>query len=308
MPDVAMMPTMDCEPPGSEITAHARSKSATGPTDYGASESSIRGFASLCGDLGLTPTLFVHPQVGERHRDLFLALRAEGACLGLHLHPYKLNPDYREDLGAYPAETQREILTEAIDRWEAIFDEHPRYVRPGVFSASDATYRVLSDLGFAGGSVSTPGRVKPDAAAVWAGAPLDPHRGHAAFRMLPGDLDFVDVPVTVDRARPVTGGHLGQGGYESLYVSDIEAEALDPEASAYDLAAVTRNTLERIKRERPAHPALVTNTHNNMAYGDPDHRARANLRTVARTAGTYCEGGDLSLEPTTLDAFVETVD
>jgi peptidoglycan/xylan/chitin deacetylase (PgdA/CDA1 family) len=308
MSDVALLPTMDCEPPGPEITAHARSKSATGPTDYEASESSIRGFVSLCGDLGLTPTLFVHPQVGERHRDLFLDLRADGVCLGLHLHPYKLNPDYRHDLGAYAAEIQREILTEAIDRWEAIFDEHPRYVRPGVFSASDATYQVLDDLGFAGGSVSTPGRVKPAAAAVWAGAPVDPHRGHAAFRMLPGDLDFVDAPVTVDRSRPVTGGHLGQGGYESLYVSDIEAEALDPDASAYDLAAVTRNTLERIDRESPDHPALVTNTHNNMGYDDPDHRACENLRTVVRTARTHCDEREHSLDPTTLDAFVDGFD
>ena len=304
MPDVALLPTMDCEPPGPEITAHARSKSATGPTDYEASESSIRGFVSLCDDLGLAPTLFVHPQVGEQHRDLFLDLRDSGVCLGLHLHPYKLNPDYRADLGAYAAETQREILTEAIDRWEAVFDEHPRYVRPGVFSANDATYQVLDDIGFLGGSVSTPGRVKPDAAAVWAGAPVDPHRGHAAFRMLPGDLDFVDAPVTVDRSRPVTGGHLGQGGYESLYVSDIEAEALDPDASAYDLAAVTRNTLERIERDSPSRPALVTNTHNNMAYGDTDHRACENLRTVARTAREYCRGTPISLEPTTLDAFV----
>lgn len=308
MTDVAVIPTMDCEPPGPEITAHARSKSATGPTDYPASEASIRGFVSRCDDLGLVPTLFVHPQVGDRHRDLFLDLRASGVCLGLHLHPYKLNPDYREDLGAYTAETQRDILAEAIDRWETIFDEHPRYVRPGVFSASDATYRILDDLGFAGGSVSTPGRVKPEAAAVWAGAPVDPHRGHAAFRMLPGELDFVDAPVTVDRSRPVTGGHLGQGGYESLYVSDIEAEALDPDATAYDLAAVTRNTMDRIERETPASPALVTNTHNNMPYDDPDHRACENLRTVVRTARASCEGTPLDLEPTTLDAFVEDFD
>lgn len=308
MPDVALLPTMDCEPPGPEITPHARSKSATGPTDYAASEASIRGFAALCDDLGLTPSLFVHPQVGERHRELFLDLRADGVCLGLHLHPYKLDPDYREDLGAYPADTQREILRAAVDRWEGIFDEHPRYVRPGVFSASDATYEVLDDLGFAGGSVSTPGRIKPEAAAVWAGAPVDPHRGHAAFRMLPGDLDFVDAPVTVDRSRPVTGGHLGQGGYESLYVSDIEAEALDPEAEAYDLAAVTSNTLERIDREAPANPALVTNTHNNMAYEDPDHRACENLRTVVRTAREYADGTALSIQPTTLDDFVADFD
>ncbi len=308
MPDVAVLPTMDCEPPGPEITAHARSKSATGPTDYDASEASIRGFVSLCDDLGLTPTVFVHPQVGEYHRDLFLDLRANGVCLGLHLHPYKLNPDYTEDLGAYTAETQRTILTEAVDRWETIFDEHPRFVRPGVFSASDATYQVLDDLGFTGGSISTPGRVKPDAAAVWAGAPVDPHRGHAAFRMVPGDLDFVDAPVTVDRSRPVTGGHLGQGGYESLYVSDIEAEALDPDASAYDLAAVTRNTLARIQRETPDHPALVTNTHNNMAYDDPDHQACENLRTVVRTAREYCDGTGLSPQPTTLAEFVENFD
>lgn len=305
MTDVAIVPTLDAEPPGAAISAHARSKSATGPTDYAASERSIRGFVGACTDAGYPPTLFVHPQVAAENPDLFLDLEADGAGLGLHVHPYKLADRFREDLGAYPAAGQREILEIAIERWTDALGRHPRYVRPGVFSASDVTLPILDDLGFRGGSVSSPGRVKPDAAAIWAGAPADPHRGHAGFRALPGDLDFVDVPVTVDRTRPVAGGHLGQGGYESLYTSDVEAEALDPDAAPYDLAAVTRNALDRIAQEEPPFPAIVTNTHNNMDYADPDHRARRNLEGVFRTVRDRCAGTDLSPRGETLGSFVE---
>lgn len=308
MPDVALVPTMDCEPPGPEISEHARSKSKTGPPNWDFSEQAIRGFADRCTEFDLTPTLFVHPQVGERHRDLFLELDADGACLGLHVHPYKFDEDYPEDLGAYPAAAQRELLGAAVERWEAIFGDHPGYFRGGVYSANDVTMPVLDDLGFAGGSLSTPGRVKPAAAAVWAGAPLDPHRGHAGFRLVPGDLDFVNVPLTVDPSRTAQSGHVGQGGYESLYVSDVEAEALAPDPEPYDLAAVTRNTLGRIAREEPPSPALVTNTHNNMDYADADHRAVENLWTVVETATAFCENSDLDLVSGTLADVVGAVD
>ncbi|MFB6311867.1 MAG: hypothetical protein ABEH64_11890 [Salinirussus sp.] len=308
MPDVAIIPTMDCEPPDPAISAHASSKSGTGPPDWEFGKAAIRGFAERCAEADLSPTLFIHPQVGDRYRDLFLELQSEGACLALHLHPYKFDETYTEDLGAYPEPEQRDLLEAAIAEWEAIFGEHPRLIRGGVYSANDVTMPILEDLGFTGGSLSTPGRVKPSAAAVWAGAPLDPHRGHAGFRLLAGDLDFVEVPLTVDPTRSAQSGHLGQGGYESLYVSDVEAEALVPDPEPYDLAAVTRNVLDRIAREEPAVPTLVTNTHNNMDYANPDHRAVANLQTVIQTATARCDDLDLNLVSDTVAGVVAAVD
>lgn len=302
MPALSIQPTMDCEPPGPDISAHARSKSATGPADYAESERSIRGFVDRCLENGAPPTLYVHPQVAHEHRALFLELEDRGVGHGLHLHPYKFNPDNRADLGAYTRERQRELIAEATAEWEDALGRHPRYFRPGVYSASDATLPVLEDLGYRGGSVSRPESVKPDAAAVWAGAPLDPHRGHDGFRLLPGDLDFVNAPITVDPTRPV------EHNVESLYLSAIAEDPYNAGAESYDRAAILEHTVDRIAAQAPAHPALVGNTHNNMDFSDPGHPATAVLDSVFSTIDRVCADRDLEPVGETIGTFVERFD
>jgi len=206
--EIQIVPTMDCEPPQSEISEYANRKSSSGPEDYAESRQSIAGYIAVLDQYEYMPTLFVHPQVAMRQREFFLDLRDRGVCLGLHLHPYKMDESYRHDLGAHEYSTQREILAEATRRWEDALGYHPEYFRPGVFSANDCTYGLLEDLGYSGGSVSSPGRVLPSAAAVWAGAEYYPHRAHRGLRQLDGEADFADVPMTVDTDSPIQGQRL----------------------------------------------------------------------------------------------------
>jgi peptidoglycan/xylan/chitin deacetylase (PgdA/CDA1 family) len=272
--------------------------SRSGPRDYLESESSIRAYTSLARDRDFPTTIFAHPEVARNHRELLLELEGQGACLGLHLHPYKLGDGrYREDLGAYSASEQCGILQEAGEAWEEALGQRPLYFRPGYFSASDNTFRVLCELGFRGGSVSIPGRVLPAHASVWAGAKVYPHRAHLNFRHLAGCSGFLEVPVSVDFQRPMERGEAGERGYEWLYVPSI----------AYNHREVVRNILERFRRDLPKHPVLVLDTHNDQDYSDPEHPARKNLDAIFDSIERFC--ADMGLEPTgcTLATLCEMV-
>ncbi len=156
-----MLLTMDCESARIDVSDHGARMSGSGPKEYRESERSIRGFVEAATTAGYPVTLFVHPEVADAQADLLLELEREGTCLGLHLHPYKFAGDrYNHDLGSYSADEQRSILNEAIGVWENALGFKPRYFRAGYFSANDSTIAVLQSLGFAGGSLSNPGRIR----------------------------------------------------------------------------------------------------------------------------------------------------
>jgi peptidoglycan/xylan/chitin deacetylase (PgdA/CDA1 family) len=294
---VYLLLTMDCEPPQDYVTEHARGMSSSGPADYRESERSIRGYVGLAASRGFPVTLFVHPEVAAAHRELLLDLQGKGACLGLHVHPYKLRGGrHRCDLGAYSAREQRDILVEAMDAWEGALGKPPRYFRAGYFSANDATFGVLCDLGFRGGSLSNPGRVLPAHQSVWAGAVHYPHRANLAFRQIAGDSEFVEVPVSVATGRPVQRGHAGEAGYEWPYVPH-----------SYDHGQVVREIISRFAADRPALPTLVTDTHNDQDYADEGGLASRNLRCYLGELDGLCASRGFRCEGTTLGALCRKV-
>ena len=223
---------------------------------------------------------------------LLLELQREGACLGMHLHPYKLKGGrWHRDLGSYRSDEQLELVSEATKAWSDAIGQHPSYFRGGVFSANDATFGVLVELGFQGGSVSCPGRVLPSAFAVWAGAELYPHRAHLGFRQAAGDSEFVEVPISVDVTRPTDQGDRHEIGFEWPYVP----------SRRYDLGAVVRNIVRRAADERPPFASLVTNTHQDQDYADSQHASSVKLRLILETLreasaefGLHPVGSDLA--------------
>ena len=132
------------------------------------------------------------------------------------------------------------------------------------------TFGILEELGFAGGSLSIPGRVLPDHQSVWAGAPDYPHAAHSAFRLCSGASAFVEVPASVDYLRPVARGAAGEIGYEWPYLA----------AEGYDFRAIAGDIVRRFARDAPALAVFVTDVHNDQDMSDPDHSASRNLRTL----------------------------
>lgn len=284
--EVYVLLTMDCEPALTDVTPYARQMSGSGPADHAEGERSILAYAARAKERGFPVTFFLHPEVAAAHRDLLLDLQREGACLGLHLHPYKFGKaEHAHDLGAYTASQQLDILGKAADAWEAALGQRPQWFRAGYFSANDATFSVLEQLGFRGGSLSNPGRVLPAHYSVWAGADPYPRRANFAFRQIAGDSDFVEVPASVDFERPVQVGEAREQGYEWPYIPSQQ----------YDHPSVIAHILERIKRDSPPCGVVVTDTHNDQDYSEPGHPATRNLTLILDTI--EASGAQVGLQP-----------
>lgn len=292
-----MLLTMDCETARSDLAPFAMRMSGSGPADYGESGRSIRGYAETAATCGYPVTFLAHPEVAVENGDLLLDLQDRGACLGLHVHPYKLrHREYRYDLGAYSAGEQIRIISDAMQVWESAIGRPPSCFRAGYFSASDETAGVLEDLGFAGGSLSNPGRVLPGHHSVWAGAEPYPHRAHRKCRLIEGEGDFINVPVSVAFGRPVRRGHAGERGFEWSYVPH-----------PYDHRAVIENVLGRFRVDEPRFPVIVTDSHNDQEYLDPEHPARLNLELILGTIQDTCARTGMLPEGITLDALCSLV-
>jgi hypothetical protein len=265
--------TMDVEP----ALPADRPAATTGPLSYADSERFIRAYAALAGERGWPVSFMIHPEVTHAHPGLLLDLERDGACLGLHIHPWKFaDGAYKAHFGGLRPEEQYAIVSEAVAMWYGGMGKRPRYFRPGTFSANDATFRVLADLGFRGGSVSLPGRVYPDMNAVWAGAELDPHRGHAAFRHVAGDLDFVNVPLSVDVSRV-------ENRDGRLFHWDLR-----PDWQAADYRLIAGNIVGQVLARRPLAPVIHMVTHNDNDFSDPEDRVSRNYRTVLREIADAC--------------------
>jgi len=285
--------TADCETAHCDLDPPALAMSGSGPADYAESERSIRGYAAVANGYGFPLTLFIHPEVAAAHPDLFLELERGGACLGLHVHPYKLLGErYSQDLGAYSAPAQSEMLSRCQERWATALGTKPLYFRAGYFSANDHTFRVLAELGFRGGGVSIPGRILPTHQSIWAGADPYPHRAHLDFRHLRGDSDFIEVPVAVDFGQPLERGAAGERGYAWPYVP-----------AGYRHRETIQGILERIRADEPPVAAIVLDTHNDQEYSDPTHPSRRNLELILET--TIAHARILGLHPR--GATIQTV-
>jgi len=175
-------------------------------------------------------------------------------------------------------------------------DRRPKPVGLAPRCTSDATFGVLESLGFEGGSLSNPGRVLPEHASVWSGAEVYPHRAHPGFRQLAGDRPFVEVPVSGALGRPVARGHAGEQGFEWLYIPHT-----------YDHRAVVRDILERFHRDRPAFPVVVTDTHDDQDYTDPNHVASRNLQVILASIREQCARLGQQAVGTTLDELCDQV-
>ena len=293
MQDVYLLMTADCETARSDLPASALAMSASGPADYQESERSMRGYAGFARRYGFPLTLFVHPEVARANSSLLIELKDEGACLGLHLHPYKfLAGAYQFDLGYYSAVEQRKMLSEASALWEDALGFRPRYFRAGYFSANDSTFRVLSELGFLGGRLSLPDRLLPPHQSVWVGAPPYPHRVHLDFRLMAGDSDFVEVPVAVDYEQPFDVGHAGDRGHAWPYVP-----------AGYPHKQAIWNIVNRIRDTKPPIGVIVLDTHNDQDYLDPMHPASQNLELILSEAVATCNALDMKLTGATVESI-----
>jgi peptidoglycan/xylan/chitin deacetylase (PgdA/CDA1 family) len=236
--------TMDVECPGEG------SKDA-GFTDWELGERAIRGYAQVLARVGWPVTYFVVAGAARKYAALLREIESGGAELGLHIHPQDLG--YEGQLGAYDCDEQLEIIEKATELWAEAIGHRPTSFRPGNFSTNDATFPALETLGFTRGSCSAPERKMVPLCSVWTGAPMDAHFTHKANRLLPGDMNFLEVPVTVDWESMIWGGKAPL---------DFRIEAVDARAHGFTIEKNLRRMVEGQTRTK----SLVPFTHNYFDY------------------------------------------
>lgn len=284
--------TMDCEP----VRPTGGTMATSGPESYGQSAAYTEAFAGCVADHGFPVSFFIHPETALAHPGLFLELESKGACLGLHIHPYKIERTrFQNHFGALNEFEQTVLISESTARWQSAIGRRPLYFRPGTFSANDATFKVLTRLGFRGGSLSCPGRVYPDLYAAWAGTPLDPHFGHDTFRLMPGDLDFVNLPLSVDTS------HMEMVKGRSFY-RDLRPDYLEAD---YD--SIANNMVRQLRERQPAVPILMVVTHNDNDFTCPDDRVRRNLERSLSAIQNACDRADVTAQGATVESVCDLV-
>jgi hypothetical protein len=261
--------TQDCE----QLAAHSMHG---GPANWEISQRSTAGLADCLEAQGFRATLFIVAQTAAQHRRFFLDLHRRGHELGLHLHPQDAGFGHDEYLGGLTFDEQVSLIDRCADQWAQALGVRPVTFRGGNFSANDATFLALAETGFRQGSCSSPGRRYGAARALWEETCPWPHHVHRANRLLTGDLEFFEVPITCDqehRRTPSLPGELRiEGGDVPIHTRTIEH-------------AVRQQIAGTIQPR-----TIVAFTHNHLDYADraDPHRQtlEAMIRALRALAGT----------------------
>jgi peptidoglycan/xylan/chitin deacetylase (PgdA/CDA1 family) len=253
-----------------EATQHSLRDPALG-------ERSVRGLLELASQEAVHLTLFATPGDLAASPALYREAAGRNHEVGLHLHPSDLG--YTEFLGVCSCQEQRRIFSDAVERFTGVMNAPPKAFSPGYYSANDYTLPLLAELGFTHGCVSAPGRVLPECASVWAGAPLDAHYANPNNRLLAGGLDFVNFPATVDPDSRMWGGKHPQ---------DLRVELVDAKNHWYTIAKAVKRQLDN----PPAVSSIRITTHNTFEYGDVrDFRRQTLLKMIEHTRKIVSDAG-----------------
>jgi peptidoglycan/xylan/chitin deacetylase (PgdA/CDA1 family) len=239
-------------------------------------ERAIHGLAEILSQASLKATFVVIPSDLNVHAAVYRELEAQGHEVGLHTHPAEQG--YNEFLGTYGFDDQQRIIGEGADMFADRLGHRPLAFTPGYCSANDHTYSVLETLGFRHGTVSLPTRNLPQCACVWGDSPLDAHYPHRYNRCLTGEVDFVDVPPTLDEQSRMWGG---------AHPQDLRIELVDAKNHWYTL----HKNVKRLIAAGEAVPVkyLKATTHNIFDYSDPHDFRRETLLSVIAAARQICE-------------------
>lgn len=263
-----------------EATQHAVKDVALG-------ERATRGFLEVVENAELLATLFVIPTDLEASGSIYQRAAKNGHEVALHVHP--ADQGYQEFLGVYGFEEQCKIIDEAAGRFAQVMGYRPASICIGYHSANDYTYPALVELGFRQGNNSSPGRILPECAAVWAGAPADIHYANAHNRLIPGTSDHVDIPCTNDPDSRMWGGKQPQ---------DLRVELVDAKNHWYTIA----KSVKRQLGEEVSVPYLLIGTHNTYDYSDPKNFRRQTLEKMIEHTHAIVEKNGANVKAATIES------
>jgi len=249
------------------------------------------GFADILDEYGMKATFFMIPGDAESDPDLYRSFIERGHEIGLHLHPG--DEGFFEFAGVMGPDEQYELISKAKNRWAKAIGFEPTCFCMGYGSANDYTYGVLEDLGFKYGQVEIAGRRLVATASVWEGAPLTIHYANRWNRLLPGTMDFIEIPHTVDTESYMWGGKHPQ---------DLRVELVDAKNHWYTMyKAMIR------QKDDDSIPIKIIRgvTHNTFDYSDPKNFRRETLIGMIDSMHSIMENADCEFETATLGTIAE---
>lgn len=254
--------------------------------DAALGERAIRGLAGILAREGLTATFAVLPTDMAAHAAAYRDLAAAGHEIALHTHPAEQG--YEEFLGVYGYEDQVAILREGVDALAQHLGCAPQGFTPGYFSANDHTFPAMEAVGLRHGSVSLPTRNLPQCACVWGNSPRGAHYGHRYNRCLAGDVDVVDVPVTIDADSRLWGG---------AHPQDLRVELVDAKNHFYTMEKAVAAQLAAGDAAPVKYLKMLT--HNTFDYSDGRDFRRETLLGMVAGARRICQTHRAQVEPAT---------
>ena len=251
------------------------------------------GYADILDEHNLKGTFFMIPRDAESDPALYTSIMERGHEIGLHLHPG--DEGYFEFAGVMGPDEQHELVAKAKDRWAQAMGFQPETFCMGYASANDYTFGALEDNGFKYGQLSLPGRRLPETACVWEGAPLNVHYANRWNRLLPGTMDFVDIPHTVDLESYMWGGKHPQ---------DLRVELVDAKNHWY---TINKAVMRQLHNDAVPVKVIRGVTHNTFDYSDPTNFRRLTLYGMIDAIQRILDNNDCELKAATCkdiaDAF-----
>ena len=185
------------------------------------------------------------------------------------------------------------ILGEAMDIFSQAMGKRPAGFLPGYHSANDHTFPAAVEVGLRHGAVSCPTRNLPQCACIWGNSPLDIHYPHRCNRSLTGNLDFVEIPPTIDPDSRMWGGGHPQ---------DLRIELVDAKNHWYTMEkSVNRQLGDKNIQVR----YLMATTHNIFEYGDSANFRRETLLKVIAAAKKIVADRGCVLVPATIASIAD---
>ena len=249
-------------------------------------ERAIRGLTDILAQTGTKATFAVIPKDIRAHASIYRDIESQGHEIGLHTHP--ADQGYQEFLGIYGFDDQVKIISKGIDIFTQEMGHKPQAFTPGYASANDLTFPALEYVGLRHGLVSIPTRNLPQCACVWGNSPLDAHYPHRYNRCLTGDVDFVDVPVTIDPESRMWGG---------AHPQDLRVELVDTKNHYYTIEKAVHRQLSAAEKVPIKYIKAIT--HNTFDYSDPNNFRRETLFGIIAATKEICEKNECIVIPAT---------
>ena len=243
---------MDCE------RIASLSPMGGGPETWDLSERSIKSFTDILLDMGMTGVLAPMPETASEHRDLMPDLEEKGFELAIQLHPTSFRDlSYDKPLGLWDRETQRKILEESTEDFAEAAGKPPSTYVSGFVSGNDYTFPLLSEIGYRQCSCSKPERNSPKVGAVWVGAFPYAHRTSEKSRLICGDLDLYEIPITSD---------IVCNKFDIGDPMDLRPDGYGVRASLKDYSRIIDRNIERMLLMECAIKTIVMITHNTIDF------------------------------------------